>query len=54
MGAEVKIWNPLEVAEQARKDYTSQIFASHLTIDPSLSFPHMKPLVLFVITLLTF
>ncbi|KAK7281630.1 hypothetical protein RIF29_09787 [Crotalaria pallida] len=46
MGAEVKIWNPVEVAEQARKDYASQILASHLTIDPSLSFPLMKPLVI--------
>ncbi|CAL0320078.1 unnamed protein product [Lupinus luteus] len=46
MVAEVKIWNPIEVAEQARKDYASQILASHLTIDPSLSFPLMKPLII--------
>ncbi|KAK7304179.1 hypothetical protein RJT34_15282 [Clitoria ternatea] len=46
MGAEVKIWNPTEVAEQARKDYASPILPSHLTIDPSLSLPQMKPLVL--------
>ncbi|OIV98213.1 hypothetical protein TanjilG_18752 [Lupinus angustifolius] len=46
MGAEVKIWNPVEIAEQARKDYASQIHASHLTIDPSLSFPHMQPLII--------
>ncbi|XP_027331926.1 probable ethanolamine kinase isoform X2 [Abrus precatorius] len=46
MGAEVKIWNPIEVAEQAREDYASQILPSHLTIDPSLSLPQMTPLVL--------
>ncbi|KAF1870591.1 hypothetical protein Lal_00025853 [Lupinus albus] len=46
MVAEVKIWNPIEVAEEARKDYASQILASHLTIDPSLSFPLMKPLII--------
>ena len=49
MGAEVKIWNPVEVAEQARHDYASQIHSSHLTIDPSLELPLMAPLVLFVI-----
>lgn len=49
MGAEVKIWNPVEVAEQARHDYASQIHPSHLTIDPSLELPQMTPLVLFVI-----
>ncbi|RZC08659.1 putative ethanolamine kinase isoform C [Glycine soja] len=46
MGAEVKIWNPVEVAEQARHDYASQIHPSHLTIDPSLELPQMTPLVL--------
>ncbi|XP_061374829.1 probable ethanolamine kinase isoform X1 [Gastrolobium bilobum] len=46
MGAEVKIWNAVEVAQQASKDYASQILPSHLTIDPSLSLPQMKPLVL--------
>ncbi|KAG5035164.1 hypothetical protein AAZX31_04G135600 [Glycine max] len=46
MGAEVKIWNPVEVAEQARHDYASQIHSSHLTIDPSLELPLMAPLVL--------
>ncbi|KAL1357260.1 hypothetical protein HN51_009206 [Arachis hypogaea] len=46
MGAEVKIWNPVEVAEQARKDYASQIHSSQLIIDPSLSFSQMKPLII--------
>jgi len=49
MGAEVKIWNPVEVAEQASHDYDSQIHSSQLTIDPSLELPKMTPLVLFVI-----
>jgi hypothetical protein len=49
MGGEVKIWNPVEIAEQARNDYASQIFPSLLTIDPSLSLPQMTPLVMFVI-----
>ncbi|CAJ2642101.1 unnamed protein product [Trifolium pratense] len=46
MGGEVKIWNPVEIAEQARNDYASQIFPSLLTIDPSLSLPQMTPLVI--------
>ncbi|XP_027904304.1 probable ethanolamine kinase isoform X2 [Vigna unguiculata] len=46
MGAEVKIWNPVEVAEQASHDYDSQIHSSQLTIDPSLELPKMTPLVL--------
>ncbi|KAK7354279.1 hypothetical protein VNO80_19738 [Phaseolus coccineus] len=46
MGAEVKIWNPVEVAEQASHDYVSQIHPSQLTIDPSLQLPQMTPLVL--------
>ncbi|KAG2398966.1 ethanolamine kinase [Vigna angularis] len=46
MGAEVKIWNPVEVAEQASHDYVSKIHPSQLTIDPSLELPHMTPLVL--------
>ncbi|CAL5186779.1 unnamed protein product [Lathyrus oleraceus] len=45
MGGKVKIWNPVEIAEQAKNDYASQIFPSLLTIDPSLSLPQMTPLV---------
>ncbi|CAK8534371.1 unnamed protein product [Lathyrus sativus] len=46
MGGKVKIWNPVEIAEQAKNDYASQIFPSLLTIDPSLSLPQMTPLVI--------
>lgn len=46
MGGKVKIWNPVEIAEQARNDYASQIFPSLLSIDPSLSLPQMTPLVI--------
>ncbi|KAI4335751.1 hypothetical protein L6164_014362 [Bauhinia variegata] len=42
MGA-VKIWNAMEVADQARKDYSSEILHSSLSIDPSLPLPDMKP-----------
>lgn len=48
MGGKVKIWNPVEIAEEAKNDYASQIFPSLLTIDPSLSLPQMTPLVMFV------
>ncbi|KAI4344113.1 hypothetical protein L6164_011381 [Bauhinia variegata] len=41
MGA-VKIWNAMEVAEQARKDHSSEILHSSLSIDPSLPLPDMK------------
>ncbi|KAF7806371.1 putative ethanolamine kinase [Senna tora] len=44
MGA-LKIWNVMEVAEEARKGYSAQILSSMLTIDPSLSLPHMQPLI---------
>ncbi|KEH37939.1 putative ethanolamine kinase [Medicago truncatula] len=46
MGGKVKIWNPVEIAEQAKNDYASQIFPSLLSIDPSLSLPQMTPLVI--------
>lgn len=48
MGATDKIWNPVQVAEQARNDYASEIFPSRLSIDPSLSLSQMTPLVMFV------
>lgn len=48
MGGKVKIWNPVEIAEQAKNDYASQIFPSLLSIDPSLSLPQMTPLVMSV------
>ncbi|XP_004488529.1 probable ethanolamine kinase [Cicer arietinum] len=46
MGATDKIWNPVQVAEQARNDYASEIFPSRLSIDPSLSLSQMTPLVI--------
>ncbi|XP_058723038.1 probable ethanolamine kinase [Vicia villosa] len=46
MGGKVKIWNPVEIAEEAKNDYASQIFPSLLTIDPSLSLAQMTPLVI--------
>ncbi|KAL5098572.1 hypothetical protein RYX36_002899 [Vicia faba] len=46
MGGKVKIWNPVEIAEEAKNDYASQIFPSLLSIDPSLSLPQMTPLVI--------
>jgi len=54
MGAEVKIWNPVEVAEQASHDYASKIHPSQLTINPSLELPQMIPLILFVILIYSF
>ncbi|CAI8589524.1 unnamed protein product [Vicia faba] len=46
MGGKVKIWNPVEIAEEAKNDYASQIFPSLLSIDPSLSLHQMTPLVI--------
>ncbi|KAL0013815.1 hypothetical protein SO802_000884 [Lithocarpus litseifolius] len=44
MGA-VEIWNAMEVAEEARENpnLSSDIRSSSLTVDHSLSLPHMKP-----------
>ncbi|KAK4604357.1 hypothetical protein RGQ29_012743 [Quercus rubra] len=44
MGA-VKIWNAMDVAEEARDNpsLSSDIQSSSLTVDHSLSLPHMKP-----------
>ncbi|KAI4335750.1 hypothetical protein L6164_014362 [Bauhinia variegata] len=53
MGA-VKIWNAMEVADQARKDYSSEILHSSLSIDPSLPLPDMKPRIVFVLMPLCF
>ncbi|KAM3761927.1 hypothetical protein ACB098_01G305400 [Castanea mollissima] len=41
----VKIWNAMEVAEEARENpnLSSDIKSSSLTVDHSLSLPHMKP-----------
>ena len=49
MGA-VKIWNAMEVAEEARDNpsLSSDIQSSSLTVDHSLSLPHMKPRIMFV------
>ncbi|RVX11182.1 putative ethanolamine kinase [Vitis vinifera] len=42
MGA-VKIWDAMEVAEEARENCCSEIHSSHTTVDTSLSFPQMTP-----------
>ena len=49
MGA-VKIWNAMDVAEEARDNpsLSSDIQSSSLTVDHSLSLPHMKPRIMFV------
>ncbi|XP_075657339.1 putative ethanolamine kinase isoform X2 [Castanea sativa] len=41
----MKIWNAMEVAEEARENpnLSSDIKSSSLTVDHSLSLPHMKP-----------
>ncbi|KAF6152726.1 hypothetical protein GIB67_021386 [Kingdonia uniflora] len=38
-----KIWNPMEVAEEAGEKHSSDIPSSSLTLDTSLPLPHLKP-----------
>ncbi|CAL5438761.1 unnamed protein product [Camellia sinensis] len=42
MGA-VKIWNAMEVAEEAQENGSSEILSSSLTVDHTLSLPQMTP-----------
>ncbi|KAL7168373.1 hypothetical protein ACSBR2_038751 [Camellia fascicularis] len=42
MGA-VKIWNAMEVAEEAKENSSSEILSSSLTVDHTLSLPQMTP-----------
>ncbi|KAL7189711.1 hypothetical protein ACSBR1_039367 [Camellia fascicularis] len=42
MGA-VKIWNAMEVAEEAQENSSSEILSSSLTVDHTLSLPQMTP-----------
>ncbi|KAA8548708.1 hypothetical protein F0562_000392 [Nyssa sinensis] len=39
----VKIWNAMEVAEDARESRSSEIHSSSLNVDHSLSLPGMTP-----------
>lgn len=48
MGA-VKIWNEMEVAAEARQNGITEFLTSSLTVDTSLSLPHLTPRVLLVI-----
>jgi hypothetical protein len=49
MGA-VKIWDAMEVAEEARENpnLSDDIQSSSLAVDHSLSLPHMTPRIMFV------
>ena len=54
MGAEVKTWNAMEIAEQACQDFASQnILSSALTIDPLLPVPQTKHRIVLVFLILS-
>lgn len=49
MGAMKNIWNEMEVAAEACQNGANEFQTSTLTIDTSLSLPHMTPCLMLVI-----
>ncbi|KAJ0091329.1 hypothetical protein Patl1_13122 [Pistacia atlantica] len=46
MGGVKKIWNEMEVAAEARQNGITEFLTSNVTVDTSLSLPHMTPRVI--------